>query len=168
MAREALAFPKVPGAAPPGDVHRAYRTDFGPRFAQGLVTRHPPAAGRPFPALVPQVDADGNDLGGIRLPELAAPLATYTGWNLRAPAIGAGWAKVSFLGLYLPFPRTRAEPESATDPRRSLAERYVDRDVYLGAFTRQALDLVRERYLLAEDLPLILERGLAEWEHATR
>ena len=164
--REALKFPRLPGAVPPADVHLAYRTDFGPQFARGQITRQPPAAGRPFVSLVPQVDADGNELAGIRLPELAAPLATYTGWNLRAPTIGAPWARVSFLGSFFPFP-AKADPP-AEDPRRSIAERYPDRDAYLGAFTRQALDLVRDRYLLAEDLPLILERGLATWDLVTR
>lgn len=162
--REKLAFPAIPGAVPPADVHRAFRTDFGPRFAQGLVTRHPPLAGRPFPTLVPQVDADGNNLAGVRLPELLAPLATYTGWNLRAPTLGAPWARVSFLGLFLPLPPTAQARQTRGDPRRSIAERYPDRDSYLGAFTRQALALVRDRFLLTEDLPLLLDRGLLEWE----
>jgi hypothetical protein len=167
--REALAFPEISraiaGAAPPADVHQAYRTDFGPQFARGIVTRHPPLAGRPFVSLVPQVDADGNELAGIRLPELVAPVATYTGWNFRAPSIGFPTARVSFLGSYFPFPST---PEIAGgDPRRSIAERYRDRDAYLGAFTRHALSLVRDRYLLAEDLPIVLELGLAAWRLTT-
>jgi alpha/beta hydrolase family protein len=161
--REALAFPKIPGGVPPQDAHRAWRTDFGPDWRRGIITRQPPVAGQPFPMLVPQVDADGNDLAGIHLPELAAPLATYTGWNLRAPGIGAPGARVSFLGSYFPFPATKDG-----DPRRPIAERYRDRDSYLGAFTRQALELVRERYLLPEDLRPVLERGIAEWELATR
>jgi hypothetical protein len=161
--RAALAFPRIPGAEPPREAHRAFRIDFGPEWKRGVVTRQPPVAGQPFPMLVPQVDADGNDLGGIRLPELAAPLATYTGWNLRAPAIGAPWARVSFLGSFFPFPNTR----QAGDPRRAVAERYPDRDSYLGAFTRQALALVRDRYLLPEDLRPVLERGLAEWDLVT-
>jgi hypothetical protein len=166
--REALAFPALPGVSPPSDLHQAVRTDFGPQWSRGIQTRQPPAAGKPFVSLVPQVDADGNEIAGIRLPQLAAPLATYTGWNLRAPEIGAPWARVSFLGSYLPFPRTPADRQSARDPRRAIAERYPDRDAYLGAFTRQALTLVRDRYLLSEDLPALLERGLAEWDHATR
>ena len=72
-------------------------------------------------------------------------------------------ARVSFLGSFFPFPNTR----QPGDPRRAVAERYPDRDSYLGAFTRQALELVRERYLLPEDLRPVLERGLAEWDLAT-
>jgi hypothetical protein len=168
VAREKVAFPKIPGAALPRDVHRAYRTDFGPRFAAGIITRQPPAAGRPFPALVPQVDADGNDNAGIRLPQLTVPLGTYTGWNLRAPAIGAPWARVSFLGSWFPLPATPEARQSLGDPRRSIAERYPGRDHYIGVFTRQALELVRDRYLLAEDLPALLERGIAEWAHVSK
>jgi Alpha/beta hydrolase domain len=165
---EAVAFPPIPAATPPREAHRAWRTDFGPEFGRGIITRQPPIARQPFPVLVPQVDADGNDRGGIALPELAAPLATYTGWNLRAPSIGAPWSRVSFLGSYLPLPPTREARQARGDPRRSIAERHGSRDAYLGAFTRRALELVQDRYLLAEDLRPILERGIAEWELATK
>ena len=164
VTREALRFPGDPGRQralrrAPRLAHR-----FRPAVGRGMITRQPPMARQPFVTLVPQVDADGNETAGVRLPELGAPLATYTGWNLRAPSIGAPAARVSFLGSCFPFPR--AKPEG--DPRRSIAERYPDRDRYLGAFTRQALDLVRDRYILPEDLPAVLERGLAEWEAATK
>ena len=74
--------------------------------------------------LVPQVDRDGNELAGIHLPEIAVPLATYTGWNLRDPSIGAPEQREAFEGSYLAFPRTAAERDKSGDPRKSIAERY--------------------------------------------
>jgi hypothetical protein len=114
--------------------------------------------------LVPQADADGNDLGGVRLPELQAPLATYTGWNLRDPTIGAADLRLSFLGSFIPLARTAAEREKAGDPRPSLAERYASRDAYLGKFAEAAMKLVHDRFLLREDMPAMLERGEREWK----
>ncbi len=163
----ALAFPKIPGVDPPADAHRAFHVDFGPRFARGIITRQPPRAGQPFPALVPQVDADGNDAAGVRLPQLTVPLATYTGWNFRAPSIGAPWARISFLGSFFPFAPTRAAREANGDPRASVAERHPDRDSYLRAFRERAEQLARERYLLAEDLPALMEQAAAAWQLAT-
>jgi len=168
VALEKLAWPEVPGVRPPQDAHRAIATDFGPEFARGIVTREPPGAGRAYPSLVPQVDADGNEIAGVRLPELQAPLATCTGWNLRDPAVGAPWARVSFLGSYFPLPRDEAARRAAKDPRRSIAERYGDEDRYLGRFTRAALALAHERFLLDEDLPAVLRHGREEWAGAVR
>ena len=75
--------------------------------------------------------ADGNDLGGVRLPELQVPLATYTGWNLRDPGIGAPSQRLSFLGSFIPLPRTAEERKKTGDPRVSIAERYSSREEYL-------------------------------------
>ena len=164
----ALRFPSIPGIHPPATLNRAYAIDFGKSFRDGIISEQPPKVGQAFNTLVPQVDADGNDRGGVRIPEMRAPLATYTGWNLRDPTIGAPSERVSFIGSYLPFPKTRAERERAADPRPSLAERYSSREQYLGLFAEAALQAVRERSLLAEDLPAVLERGEEEWREATR
>ena len=87
--------------------------------------------------LVPQVDADGNERDGVRLPEITVPLATYTSWNLRDPSIGAPDQRVAFEASYLPFPKTAAERQKTGDPRKSIAERYSDRDDYLSKYTRR-------------------------------
>lgn len=81
--REELKFPAIRGVTVPERVHEALRFDFGPQWKKRIITKQPPAVGRPFPVFIPQVDADGNDLGGVRLPQLEVPLAAYTGWNLR-------------------------------------------------------------------------------------
>ena len=117
-----------------------------------------------MPLLVPQVDEDGNERAGIRLPEIVAPLATYTGWNFRKPEIGAPGELVPLLGSSIRFPATRAAREAAKDPRRSVEERYPSRDEYL-ARVEQALDaLVLKRYLIYDDGPRILQRAGDQWD----
>jgi len=161
-----VRFPKVPGIAFPTHMQFARREDYGPEFrAKGIATIEPPKLGAPFPALVPQVDADGNDLGGIRMPEIAEPLATYTGWNLRSAAIGAPAELASLQGSWIPFPRTKAEREKSGDPRKSIGERYAGREEYLKKFEAAARKLVATGFLLPADLPRLLERGAAEWDH---
>jgi hypothetical protein len=114
--------------------------------------------------LVSEVDADGNDLAGIRLPEVAVPLATYTGWNFRNPEIGGTSRLVGNTGSYIPFTRKQADREARKDPRLSIEERYASRDDYL-AKVRTAVDaLVRDRYLLAEDVDTTVKRALDHWE----
>jgi hypothetical protein len=157
------AFPKIPGVNIPHDVNLAYRLDFGSQWKSGIISNEFPRLGKAFSVLVPQTDADGNDLGGVRLPELQVPLATYTGWNLRDPSIGAADLRVSFLGSFLPFARREAEREKSGDPRPSVAERYASREQYMGKFAEAAKKLVQERFLLRDDLPAVLERGQREW-----
>jgi hypothetical protein len=127
------------------------------------VNVEPPQVGAPFGVLAPQSDADGNDLGGVRLPELQVPLATYTGWNLRDPSIGAPDQRVSFLGSWIPLPKTAEERKKSGDPRVSIAERYASREEYMSKFDQTAKKLIEQRFLLQEDLPMILERGRLEW-----
>ncbi len=158
------AFPKIPGVNKPHEVSLAHHLDFGPQWKEGIVTFEPPKVGKPFSVLVPQSDANGNDMGGVSLPELQAPLASYTGWNLRDPSIGLGDLRLSFYGSFIPFAKTTAEREKSGDPRLSVAERYASRDEYMGKFTEAAMKLVRDRFLLREDLPALLERGEREWK----
>ncbi len=128
------------------------------------MSNEPPKVGAVFPALIPQSDADGNDLGGVRLPELQVPLATYTGWNLRDPSIGAPDQRVSFLGSFIPFPKTAQERKQSGDPRLSIAERYASREQYIERFRVAAKKLVQQRFLLEEDLSAIVARGQREWD----
>ncbi|HVU35579.1 MAG TPA: alpha/beta hydrolase domain-containing protein [Opitutaceae bacterium] len=162
------AFPAIPGVARPTEASAAYHLDFGSGWRNGVLRNQPPIVGKPFPVLVPQVDADGNEADGIRLPELTVPLATYTGWNLRDAAIGAPTQRVSFEGSYLPFPRTRAERLQTHDPRRSIEERYRDRADYLARFGQAVDELVRRRWILPEDRAALLQRGEQEWDDVTR
>lgn len=122
----------------------------------------------PLPYLVPQVDADGNEVAGIRVPDLAVPLATTTGWNFRAPAIGNPGEIYHLLGSYLPFATTVRDREARGDPRRSIEERYRTRDDYVARVRSAAADLIRGRYLLGEDLDDVMDRASAHWTYATR
>jgi len=116
-----------------------------------------------WPLLVPQVDADGLDRGGIRLPEMSVPLATITGWNLRAPERGASEEMVEFLGSIWPFAKTKAE-RAANDSRPSIAERYPTRGDYMKKATAAADDLVKQRYLLPQDRDWAVERAGKLWD----
>jgi hypothetical protein len=158
------AFPKIPGVNKPHEFSLAYHLDFGPKWKEGIVSIEPPKVGKPFAALVPQSDANGNDMGGVSLPELQVPLASYTGWNLRDPGIGLGDLRLSFYGSFIPFAKTAAEREKSGDPRLSVAERYASHDEYMGKFAEAAMKLIHERFLLREDLPAMLERGEREWK----
>lgn len=166
--RAGLRFPRLPGVRPPRQPVRAWHLDFGPEWAAGVLSRQPPRVGKPFPVLVPQVDSDGNDRGGVLPPQLRVPVATYTPWNLRHPSIGAPDQMVSFLGSYLPLARTAAERKRRGDPRPSIAERYPDRAAYLDRFRAAAQELVAERWLLAEDVPALMEYAAKEWDEVTR
>ncbi len=154
VTRAALAFPKIPGVHLPKEPYIVYRLDFGPDFrTKGIIAFEPPKLGQPFPILVPQVDADGNEISGIRLPEQIVPLATFTGWNLRDPAIGAPDVTYDMVGSFLPFPRTRADREKSQDPRLSIEERYQSREEYVQKVGAAAETLVRARLLIAADVP---------------
>jgi hypothetical protein len=130
--------------------------NFGPMFdhfdISGIATIEPPQVGtRDYGVLVPQVDEDGNDLGGVRSTQLRAPTATYTGWNLGA----AGNVMENFLctlsGSYIPLPRTKAERVATGDPRKSLEERYKDHKGYVKAVEKATKSLVKDRFLLKRD-----------------
>ena len=79
VAPEAVQFPKIPGVTFSTRIHKAYRADYGPQWKSGIVTREPPQIGKAFPMLVSQVDRDGNEVAGLKMPELAVALATYAG-----------------------------------------------------------------------------------------
>jgi len=165
---EKAGWPTIPGVRMPPAPMTTYHLDFGPEWQQGRVTVEPPRLGAPFVSLVPAVDDAGNDRAGIRLPEIAVPLATHTGWNYRRPDIGAPDRLASEIGAYRPLPRTAADRTSTGDSRRAIAERYPSREDYLGRIAQAAVALVRDRYLLAEDVPDMITRAAAHYDWATR
>ncbi|MBT8069357.1 MAG: hypothetical protein KJO80_02885, partial [Gammaproteobacteria bacterium] len=125
-----------------------------------------PRVGAPFPILVPQADAAGNELGGIRLPQIEVPLATYTPWNFRSESIGAPDELANFRGAYLPFAVTEAERRRSGDPRPSIEARYASRDEYLGRYARAAMELAQDGFLLPQDLSGMLSQAGDFWFHA--
>jgi hypothetical protein len=148
-----VKFPQLSGVSDP-------RTITGPvRIVGGKAV--------PLPYLVPQVDADGIDLGGIRDPEVAVPLATTTGWNFRAEAIGNPGDIYQLLGSYIPFATTKARRQASADPRPSIEERYRSIDDYLQRVRESANELIRNRLMLQEDLDGVMSRARAHWTFAT-
>ncbi len=157
----AASFPRIPGARPPRGNLEPPRLDLGPRFEpQGIIDRQPPVFGAAFVTLVPAPDADGNDLGGIRLPEVAVPLGTYTGWNLRPAAMGAEGHLARWSGSFFPFATAAAERTKAGDPRASLAERYSSQADYVRRVEAAADGLRKQGYLLDEDARALVEKAL--------
>lgn len=160
-----LRFPRIPGIEIPARPLNAWRADFGPDFAsKGLVTIDPPRLGKAFPVLVPQVDSDGNERGGIQLPEVAVPLGTYTGWNLRTAAIGAPNEIYSMIGSFLPFPSSRRARESTGDSRASIAERYAGKTTYLSRIDQAASGLIKSGLLLERDRAGVRARAGQLWD----
>jgi hypothetical protein len=152
----ALAFPQIDGVRVPRIKREAYRLDFA---------TEPPKVGDPYPSLVPQVNSDGNETAGIRMPEVAVPLGTHTGWNLRSKAIGAPDEMLNFTGSYIPFSRTTVERENRKDPRPSIEERYKSKREYLEKITDSAQQLVQKGFLLDSDVPRIRGRAASEWDY---
>jgi len=163
--REDVHFPGVRSLPFPSYMPQVWPIDFGAAYeASRIITNEPPLIGRPYAVRVPQVDADGNDLGGIRLVEVAVPLGTYTGWNVSVPQLGDLHYLAGLAGSFEPFARTQARREKAGDARPSIAERYKSRAAYLERVAEAAQALVRERFLLADDLPAIMRRAEAMWK----
>lgn len=157
LPQEGMGFPKIPGVTYNGRQHTGDYFDFGPAFDHGILSVLPPVVrGTPYPSLVPKTDADGNDIAGIRLPEISVPLATYTGWALRA---GEGQEGCDAAGQKIDFAKTKAERLASGDPRLSIEERYPTREQYVSAVTRAAKALHQERLLLDEDVQRYVERA---------
>jgi hypothetical protein len=163
--RDLVRFPRIPSLTFPRDMPRVWAMDFGDTFeATGIITQEPPALGVPYRVLVPQVDEDGNDRGGVRLPEAAVPLGTYTGWNFSVPPLPDLQYLAGLAGTFRAFPRTDEERDRSADDRRSIAERYAGRDDYLSRVKRATEDLVRQRFVRAEDVKSVLERAGQMWD----
>jgi alpha/beta hydrolase family protein len=144
---------------------------FGAQYAaaasSGVITVEPPRVGpRAYGLPVPQVDADGNDLGGVRSVYLQVPVSTYTGWNLGHD----GWIANGFCslqGTFVPFAATRVERLAVGDPQPSAEEGYPTREAYVAAIRRAAESLVGQRPLLAEDAAQVVATADRQGIHST-
>src|SRR5689334_17080444 len=157
----------IPGVTCTGLKTTRYLFNYGPGFHEtGIPTFNPPrqpdgvhAFGPPYednplngpiyPSFIPKTDSDGNDIAGVRLPDVTVPLATYTGWALRAGPQANDGCESS--GQYIPFARTKAQRLATGDPRPSIEERYPSYDAYRSAVMRAIDDLVKDRLMLCED-----------------
>ena len=158
----ALGWPTIPGVTYTGVITSRYYLDFGPTLDKGIVSQVPPRlVGRAaYPHFVSRVDRDGNEVAGIRMPPVEAPIATTTGWALRRAEFGENEG-CEASGQHIAFKTTKAEREAAGDPRLSLEERYTNHDGYVAAVTRAAEKLEKQRFLLRADVQKYIEQARA-------
>ncbi len=169
LPQSGMGFPKIPGVTYNGLMTTRYRLDYGTRFEQGIFDLNPPTVTAPYQNnplngpiynnMIPKTDADGNDIAGVRLPELKVPLNTYTGWALRAAGLGLDDGCESS-GQRIPFATTKAAREAAGDPRLSIEERYPSFNNYYYKVTQAVNDSVAEGFLLPEDAGAMTNRML--------
>ena len=169
LPQSGMGFPNIPGVTYNGLMTTRYRYNYGPRFDQGIMDINPPAAPPPYqsnamhgpiyPAFIPKTDVDGNDIAGVRLPDVVVPLNTYTGWALRAAGLGENDG-CEAAGQRIPFPTTKAARTASGDPRLSIEERYPNFTAYYFSVIDAVNDFVADRFLLPEDAPAMVTRML--------
>ncbi len=151
-------FPNIPGVEYPEILQQPHWLDFGPRWQkERIVDFQPPVIRGDYKVMAPRCGPDGNELDCLLPAEVAVPVATYTGWNLRSADAGAAGQLVSLTGSYIPFPRTKADRERTKDPRLSVQERYGSREEYVRQFTKACDKLRADGYLLEEDANRLIE-----------
>ena len=156
-----VKWPQVPGMTAPNALKAGGRVR-NPQLPGGA------GEGTELPLLVPQCDADGNDLGGIRVPDVAVPLGTGTGWVFRPAAFGSPHEFYLLRGAWVPFAKTKAEREAANDPRLSLEERYTSKDAYLDQVKTAVRKLIEQRFLTDADLEPQLKQASERWDWVMR
>ncbi|HWH38531.1 MAG TPA: alpha/beta hydrolase domain-containing protein [Usitatibacter sp.] len=168
--KEDMGFPTIPGipaGLPSNFIMPVFDYDWGPQFnpgdTSGVPTNQPPPIKRVIRMRVPRVDADGNEVGGVPVVLLGAPLGTYLGWN-----ITAGGARpfhegeiCDYVGGMVPFAKTQAQRLASGDPRLSLEERYGNHDGYVAAVRAAAAGAVAKGFLLQEDADALIAQAQA-------
>jgi hypothetical protein len=167
---QSVAFPTIPGVTGPAGIYNTrivYKRgrSYDPQDVSGVISSEPPVAGAAYPTLLPQVNADGNDLDGLRSVTLQAPLATYTGWNVRRAGFSQGDA-CDLTGSSIPFALTQAQRIASGDPRPSLQERYGTLAGYTTAAQAAAASLVKQGYLLSSDQAAAVASAVSQAQQA--
>jgi hypothetical protein len=169
--KQAMGFPSIPAITaisptiPSNFIMPVLDYDWGPRFdysdTSGVPTNLPPPIKRVIRMLVPRVDADGNEMGGVPVVLRDAPLGTYLGWN-----ITAGGARpfhqgevCDYVGGMIPFAKTQADRQASGDPRLSLVERYKDHAGYVAAVRAAAAHAVASGFLLQADADALIAQA---------
>jgi len=170
LPQSGMGFPHIPGVTYTGLKTTRYLLDYGPGYYEtGIPAVNPPLITAPYedntrngpiyPSYVPKTDSDGNDISGVRLPDVTVPIATYTGWALRAgPQANDGCESA---GQFIPFPRTKADRLASGDPRNSVEERYSTFERYRRKVAHAIRDLVEDRLMLCEDAQTEFDRMIA-------
>jgi hypothetical protein len=160
---DTLALPAIQDDVGFPDLSAAGYPYFGYLFNPLVLTDYSSAfpvanLSKPYRVLIGKTDDDGNELAGVRVPEIAAPLATYPAWNVRGPGHSPGDACISNAST-LPFAATRSERMANHDPRPSFEERYTSKDDYVAKVKAAAEKLVKQRLLLAEDVQMYVDQA---------
>lgn len=162
-------FPEVPNLYRPDTdfLRKLPRVDMGPDADRGI-GQFPSKLGETFPALVYDIDENGNEVSPVRMPDLDHPVATYTPWNPRHPETGHPEQIIAMNGSTFFFSRTEAERAELKDPRPSIEERYASRDDYLQKIRAAAQDLARRGYIVDEDVETSLADAEKRYDEAIR
>jgi hypothetical protein len=147
--REASGFPSIPGVNYPPWIHEPPIFDLT-TIENGVLTEVPIPFLAFYPAYAPTVDADGNEIPGIRIPDIQCPIGTHTGWALRTATFNGEGTPIRNGGSFIPFARTRAERLAAGDPRLSLEERYRNHAQYVRCVRQAARELRKQDFILPE------------------
>lgn len=149
-----------------GAISALHVLDFGPQYrggdSSGVISIEPPVVGSgSYGVLVPQVDADGIDVAGVRDVYLQAPIGSYTGWNSFRPGLFDG-GFCNFNGSFVPFAATKAERDAVGDTRPSLQERYPTKDAYVDAVKQAGDRLAAQRLMLPGDVVRLVAEAEAK------
>jgi hypothetical protein len=160
---------RLPGLAllDPAQLPRLRRLDLGPETADGI-GQLPAVTGEPYPSFVSALDADGNEVAGIRVPDISVAVATHTGWMPRHPDTGGAGQFLDMMGTSLPFAPTAREREERGDPRPSIAERYRDREDYVARARAVAQALAAQGYIVPEDVDLAVSLAAQRYDALAR
>ena len=158
-------MPDIPGQDLPNPdrLWRIREMDLGENTDIGI-TKYPIIEGRTYPCFVSTLDKDGNEISGIKMPDISVPLATHTGWNLRNPQTGSSEQLISMIGFSSAFPVSKADRESTNDPRLSIEERYTSKKDYLCRVREEADKLANKCYILHQDIEVIIKNCSDRYE----
>lgn len=162
-------FPEVPGLYRPDTryLRKLPRVDVGPDADKGI-GRYPAKVGETYPALVRDIDSDGNEVASVLLPDQTHPVATFTPWNPRHPETGHPEQIIPMRGSTFFFSRTAGERQELNDPRPSIEERYESRESYLQLIRQAAAQLVERGYLLDEDIEHCVNDAADRYDEAIK
>ena len=157
-------FPKIEGINIPNQINELSYFNFSSEASSHILDVIPPKLQKrnAYTVLVPAVNDDGNEIAGVKVPMITAPLATYTGWNLRSKNYGENYMFL-FNGSTIPFPETKNDRLMSNDPRSSILERYPDSKAYCKEIIQAAKILVEQRLILEEDLERI-KNDANDWD----
>lgn len=168
VAAKDIKFPAIPGIRVPSEPPPVWQIHLGRDYKRKGILSEPVGIGRRYPLLVPDVDSDGNELGGWRGAMSSVPLGTYTAWNWKSPET-ASFGYISGLhGAFIPFARTQAERLAAQDPRLSIEERYGDREGFMRAATASIDNAIANRFLLPMQRDGTIAKMARYWDEVAK